>query len=806
MKFPHYPQLDQMDCGPTCLRMIAKHFGRHYAAQTLRDKAQIGREGVSMLGLAEAAETIGFKTVGTMLTLDKLIEDAPLPCILHWGQNHFVVLYRIKSSQSIITRQFLSGIWGGKKSSRELDGDFQEACLDRLVDGEERPYPNSRRSNEKSIERIFCIADPASGMIEYSRQDFLQKWLSAKIEDKSEGIALLLEPTSKFYEEDGEDPQGISLNELGGYLWQYKRLIIQLLIGMVIGSTLSLLFPVLTQSVVDVGIGTQNLSFIYLVLIAQIVLLFSTAAVDFLRSWILLHISVRINLTILSDFLSKLMRLPLAYFDVRQFGDIMQRIGDHHRIESFLTGQALNMLFSLFNLVIFGFILAFYQANIFLVALVASVLYAFWVTLFLKRRRKLDSWRFEISSKNQTLISQLVHGMQDIKLSGAETPKRWEWERTQAKLFKLNVKNLSLSQYQQVGALLINNSKNIIITFLAAKAVIDGHLTLGGMMSVQYILAQFNAPIEQMIGFLQSWQDAKISVERLNEVHVLQDEEPASLPKRSEWGMSMDICLTNVTYTYPGAGNSPILKDINLVIPAGKTTAIVGTSGSGKTTLLKLLLRFYEPQNGTVELVSSRKFPGNNTSLGNYNSGDITSQIKLNQLSQKAWRLQCGVVMQEGFIFSDTIARNIAVNDEVIDQDRLYRAAHTANIHNFIDSLPLGYHTKIGAEGNGISQGQKQRILIARSIYKNPHLLLFDEATNALDSNNEATILQNLQDFFEGRTVVVVAHRLSTVKNAHQIVVMERGEIVERGTHDELVALKGKYLELVSNQLNLATS
>nr|WP_181956074.1 peptidase domain-containing ABC transporter [Dyadobacter psychrotolerans] len=522
----------------------------------------------------------------------------------------------------------------------------------------------------------------------------------------------------------------------------------------------------------------------------------------FLRSWILLHISTRLNLTILSEFLSKLMRLPVSFFDVKQFGDIMQRIGDHRRIESFLTGQTLSVVFSLFNLVVFGFVLAYYHLSIFAVAVGASVLYAVWVILFLKQRRKMDTKRFDVSSANQSQLVQLIQGMQDIKLSGAETSKRWEWERTQARLFKWSIKSLSLSQFQQAGALLINQSKNIFITFLAAKAVVDGQLTLGGMMSVQYILGQFNAPIEQMIGFLQSWQDAQISLERLNEVHGLADEEPANEIRRKEWNNQQDIHLTKVTYTYPGAGNEPVLKNINLTIPHGQTTAIVGTSGSGKTTLLKLLLRFYEPQSGSISLKKQLVNPLGVENL--YLLPGKASELNLKYISHKAWRQQCGVVMQEGFIFSDTIARNIAVADEIIDQERLYQAAHLANIHEFIESLPLGYYTKIGAEGNGISQGQKQRILIARSVYKNPQLLLFDEATNALDANNEAVIIRNLEEFFQGRTVVVVAHRLSTVKHADQIVVMEKGEVVEVGTHAELVFAKGKYFKLVSNQLELA--
>ncbi len=818
--FPHYRQLDQMDCGPTCLRMIAKYYGRHYTAQKLREKAQLSREGVSLLGIAEAAETIGFRTVGIKVPLDKLIKEAPLPCILHWGQNHFVVLYKISSPSSVLNRNFLRSIWGGRRSGdlrsvsqHYLDNDYlTETNLSTNPDAIPGSPPSSQRrtlrlSGEQRGE-VFHIADPGRGLVSYPRSEFEQHWLSKATGIGEEGVALLLEPTTGFYEEEGEQAPGLRIGQLMSYLWRYKSLLVQLGLGMLLGSGLQLLFPFLTQSIVDVGINTQNLPFIYLVLAAQLSLMLGQAATGFIRSWILLHISVRLNLTILSEFLSKLMRLPLSFFDVKQFGDIMQRIGDHRRIESFLTGQTLSVAFSLFNLVVFGAVLAWYHLTIFVVALAASVAYGLWVTVFLKQRRKLDTRRFGISARNQSMIVQLIQGMQDIKLAGAERLKRWEWERIQARLFKWSVRSLSLSQFQEAGALLINEGKNIFITFLAAKAVLDGQLTLGAMLSVQYILGQFNAPVGQLIGFLRGWQDAQISLERLNEVHALEDEEPVEKPMRKEWPSGQDIYIEKLSYTYPGAGNEPVLKDISLTIPYGKTTAIVGTSGSGKTTLLKLLLRFYEPQKGSISLQADI---ADDTSPAFLRQAQEAAKgawgvrsLDMKSISHSAWRRQCGVVMQEGFIFSDTIARNIAVCDEVIDSERLYRAARLANIHAFIDSLPLGYYTMIGAEGNGISQGQKQRILIARAVYKDPQLLLFDEATNALDANNEAVILKNLQEFSQGRTVVVVAHRLSTVKHADQIAVMEKGEIVERGTHTELVRLKKKYFELISNQLELA--
>lgn len=592
-----------------------------------------------------------------------------------------------------------------------------------------------------------------------------------------------MEPTPAFYEQEDERSPGYSFERVLGYLWQYKRLLVQLALGLAVGSGLQLLFPFLTQSVVDVGVNTQNTTFIYLVLGAQLMLMLGRLSVEFIQSWLLLHVSTRVNLSILSDFLIKLMRLPVSFFDTKQFGDIMQRIGDHHRIESFVTGQALSLPFALVSMAILSVVLALYSLPIFGIYVAASLLYAAWIVLFLKQRRKLDFRRFDVSAKNQSALVQLVQGMQEIKLAGAERPMRWAWERLQVRLFRLQMKSLSLGQFQQVGAFVINDGKNILITFLAAQAVINGQLTLGAMLAMQQIIGQLNGPVSQLIGLSQSLQDAKISLERLNEIHTLTDEEPADRPRIDQLPVDKSLQLQRVSFTYSGAGNEPVLRDINLLIPEGKTTAIVGMSGSGKTTLLKLLLRFYEPAKGDIRL------------------GDAA----LRNVGHAMWRSQCGVVMQDGFIFSDTIARNIAVGVDRIDAGRLDHAVRVANLREFIDSLPSGLHTKIGAEGNGISQGQRQRMLIARAVYKDPQYIFFDEATNALDANNEAVIMRNLDEFFTGRTVVIVAHRLSTVCNADQIVVLDKGEITEVGTHAELVARRGDYWQLVKNQLELGT-
>lgn len=768
-----YKQPDSMDCGPTCLRMVAKHYKKNISLQYLRDKTQIGKEGVNLLGISEAAEAIGFRTQAVKISFPLLEKEARLPAILYWTQNHFVVLYKIKG-------------------------------------------------------KMFFVADPSKGLIKYTREEFRAKWISDKGE---EGVALLMEPSTSFLKDDldmSETKKGLHFGNVFRYILPYKKLLFQLFVGLAVASLLQLFLPFLTKSIVDTGINTGNIHFVYIVLLAQVALFAGRIAVEFIRSWILLHISTRINISILTDFLVKLMNLPLAFFDSKQTGDIMQRMNDHSRIESFLTGPSLNIFFSFFNLLIFSVVLAMFNMHIFLVFLIASILYGVWVVLFMKKRKQLDYKRFDLSSREKSVMIQMVQGMQEIKLNGIEKPMRWNWEHLQARLFKLKMKGLSLSQWQQVGAFFINESKNIFITFLSATAVIEGQMTLGTMLAVQYIIGQLNSPIEQLISLLQGWQNAKISMDRLNEIHTLEDEEPPAkeflfeLPpgfqRKLVGGMNNTMPLENsladdhefihnypgkdiqrtelkdrsidtgasihfkkVSFTYPGAGNEPILRDINLSIPKGKTTAIVGVSGSGKTTLLKMLLKFYEPQKGEIKL----------------------GQTSLHHISPRFWRKQCGVVMQESFMFSDTIARNIAVGTDMIDMEKLYRAVEIANIRDFIEELPLGFNTRIGADGSGISMGQKQRILIARAVYRNPEFIFFDEATNSLDANNEGLIIQNLNSFFKGRTVVVVAHRLSTVKKADQIIVLNKGIIEERGTHHELVNLKGAYYTLVKNQLEL---
>jgi len=730
--FKHYKQYDKMDCGPTCLRMIAKYYGKYFSLDSLRHLSSFSKGGVSLLGISEAAEAIGFRASGVKLTFEQLINDAQLPCIVHWNQNHFVVLTP-------------------------------------------EPALRMRRGG-------ISIADPAKDYVtKVSKKDFLHHWLSDVERNENVGLALLLEPTPKFYEQEEEKNNKLGWGMLLQYLFSYKRYVLQLIMALCVASLLQLIIPFLTQSIVDTGINTHNLQFIYIILIAQFMLFFGRTVVEFIRSRILLFISTRINISILSDFWIKLMRLPLSFFDTKRTGDIIQRVGDHRRIESFLTGSTLTVLFSMINLVIFPIVLLLYDKTIFFIFAAGSILYFIWIKIFLKQRRNLDYKRFAVASKENSATMQLIHGMQEIKLNGAEQLRRWEWEGFQTSLFKLSFQSLSLSQYQQAGAFFINEGKNIFITFFVATAVLDGRLTLGAMLAVQYIIGQLNSPVEQLIGFTQQAQDAKISLERLNEIHQLEEEEPLDKTFIKQLPEDTSVSFNNVSFTYTGAGNEPVLNNINLSIPEGKVTAIVGMSGSGKTTLLKLLLKFYENYKGEIKIGAS----------------------SLKYISPKFWRSQCGSVMQEGFIFSDTIAKNIAVSDEVVNYSKLVHSCHVANILSFIESLPLGFNTKIGAEGNGVSAGQKQRLLIARAVYKDPQYLFFDEATNALDANNEKTIMENLQEFFTGKTVIIVAHRLSTVKHADNIIVLHKGEITEKGTHEELTFKRGSYYELVKNQLEL---
>lgn len=723
-RFPHYKQMDQMDCGATCLRIIFKYYGQTFSIHKIRKLCQTTKDGVNLLGISEAAEKLGFRTYGVRLSLEQL-SQVELPCILHWNQNHFVVLYKIRRGK-------------------------------------------------------YYISDPSSGLVTFTEEEFSKNWFSTR--QLHAGLSLVLSPGPDFYNLDNEDAEAtLKWSKIFTYFYKYKKLFFQLILGMILGTLLSLITPFLTQSVVDIGINTKNISFINLILIAQLMLFIGTTSVSFIRSWIMLHISTRVNISILTDLLIKIMKLPMSFFDLKTHGDLMQRMADQQRIESFLTGSTLNTLFSMVNMVIFGFLLLIYDKTIFLVFITSTVLYVLWILFFMKYRRELDHRRFKISSENQTYMVEMIQSIKDIKLNNAQKTKRWGWEALQAKLFKFKIRSLALSQYQSAGSMAINQAKGILITFISAKAVIDGDITLGGMMAIQYIIGMISNPVEQFLGFMQSYQDAKISLERLNEIYETQEEEEVKRDYSNSLPQNRTIEVRNLTFRYYGAGNEPIFTHLNLSFPEGKTTAIVGASGSGKTTILKLLLRFYEYEGGEI----------------------VVGNRKLDQLSFNLWRDSCGFVLQDNFVYADTIEKNITINEEYPDEKRLEKAINIANLTEFVDEQPFGLATKIGTAGKGISQGQKQRLMIARAVYKEPDYLFFDEATNALDANNEKEIINKLNQFFEQRTVVVVAHRLSTVRNADNIIVLEKGEVVEQGNHEELTALKGKYYELVKNQLEL---
>ncbi len=714
-----------MDCGATCLRMISRHFGRYYSLEYLRELTYMGKQGVTLLGISDAAEHIGLQSLAVKTTYDRLARDIPMPCIAHWRQEHFVVVYKVNKNYA----------W---------------------------------------------IADPASGKFKLTREEFLDNWISDTEEGEDLGVLLLLETTPEFYAREGETTDKSGFGYVFSYFKKYRPLIVQLIVGLFLGTLIQLIFPYLMKAIVDKGIDTEDLNFIKIVLIAQLILFVTQLGVEQFRSWILLHVGVRVNISLISDFLIKLTKLPIRFFDSKITGDLMQRIADHERVQRFLTSTSLVSIFTFVNFLAFSVILFFWHKLVFAIFFGGTALYLAWVFFFQQMRRELDYKRFDQSSDNQSNLIELINGMQEIKLHNAEKQKRWAWERIQARLFRTAISSLRIGQVQRTGASFFNETKNLLITFIVAQAVIKGDMTLGMLLAVQYIIGQLNSPLGNLVDFLRNMQEAKISLERMNEIHTQEDEQQAGekiilLPE------SGDLVFEKVSFQYNGPHSPNVLKNVNLRIPKGRTTAIVGTSGSGKTTMLKLLLNIYQPTEGAIR-------------LGDINLGNINNRL---------WRSKCGVVLQDGYIFYDSIAKNIALGDEIIDKRKLLKAVKVANIQSFIESLPLGYNTKIGQEGLGLSQGQKQRLLIARAVYKNPEYIFFDEATTALDAYNEMVIMENLEEFFYGRTVVIVAHRLSTVMNADNIVVLEGGEIVEQGNHDELTYLRGAYYQLVRNQLEL---
>lgn len=723
-------QHDSMQCGIACLQMVCKYFGREYSLDSLSKLCFATTEGVSMLGINEAANTLGLHTISARVTTT-MLGKAPLPSILHWDQNHFVVLYKVKK---------------GKK---------------------------------------FYVADPRKGLVTYGLDEFKQHWISTKSNGEDKGIAMFLETTPAFFTYKMEDEEHIkekrSFRFLFGYVKKYRKYFGQIILGLIVGSLLQLVLPFLTQSIVDVGIKNQDIGFVWLILLGQLMLTISRTAIDFIRRWLLLHISLRINISLVSDFFIKLLKLPMSFFDTKLMGDLMQRMNDHSRVNNFLTQQTLNITFAMLTFVVFSVVLFFYNKLVFAIFLLGSILYGAWMTLFLKRRKVLDYELFEQQAINNNKTYEFITSMQEIKLQDCEQRRRWEWEDTQADLFGVQMKSLKLQQTQEAGSIFINEVKNIIITVVAATAVIHGQMTLGMMLAVQYIIGQLNSPVEQLMNFFYSLQDVKISLERINEIHQMDDENGKVGLQTSIEDKSEGIDIKDIMFKYDPHALRKTIDDVNIHIPQGKVTAIVGASGSGKTTLIRLMLGYYPVLEGQIN-------------IGN---------TDINKLNKKWWRRQCGVVMQEGVIFSESIARNIAVDDGDIDKERLLKAAEIACIKDYVMALPLKFNTKIGRDGVGLSQGQKQRILIARAVYKNPDYIFLDEATNSLDANNERSIVENLDKFYKGKTVVIVAHRLSTVKNADQIIVIDHGKVVEVGNHESLTAKRGAYYNLVKNQLEL---
>ncbi|MCB9081681.1 MAG: peptidase domain-containing ABC transporter [Lewinellaceae bacterium] len=730
-RFPFYEQLDASDCGPTCLRMVCRYFGRDISINYIRKITFLQRQGTSLLGLSQAAESLGMKTMGVKITQELLRTQTPLPAILFWNQNHYVILYKVK-----------------------------------------------RKS--------YLLGDPGRGLITVSEAELRKSWL---VNEQGEGIALLLDPTERFFNPDNSDSldqenKERRIWELWPYVRKFRRYFGLLITGMLLGSLLQLLPPFLTQAMIDQGVQNQDLSFVNLILLSLLLIFIASTFIDALRNWLLLHISSRLNITILSEFIYKLLKLPLHFFDTRMKGDIIQRLNDHTRIQQFLTSNTLTTLFSLFNVVVFSIALALYSKLIFLVFLSGSILSILWILYFFRARRIIDNTHFRLSAKSQNIIYELVDGIHELKLTNSEIPYKWKWENIQSKVFHTSLRALHIEQWQSIGNASLNEGKNILISYLAATQVIEGKITLGIMLAIAYITGSLNGPISQIIAFFRSAQNASISLRRLNEVQSLknEDEERIGLLKQPELAPILangDILVNHLQFSYDGPGGQPVFSDLNLRILNGKVNAIVGVSGSGKTTLLKLLTKFYSPQDGDIQV------------------GDLD----LASIDHTLWRSLCGVVMQDGYIFGDTIAHNIAIGSEEIDYNRLIQAAKIANIHDFINSLALGYQSKIGSEGTGISQGQKQRILIARAVYKNPAFILFDEATSSLDANNESKIMHHLDAFFRERTAIIVAHRLSTVRHADQIIVLDQGKVVETGSHESLVAQQGIYYRLINKQL-----
>lgn len=722
--FPVYRQLDQMDCGPSCLKMLTEFFGRKYDLEYLRQISFLQRDGASLGGLSEALSKLGIESVGIKVNFQELISEIPLPAIAHWEGNHFIIIYKVSH-------------------------------------------------------KFIYVSDPAYGKLKYRHSEFISKWAGA---EEEHGVLLLVEPTEHFLDE--EPPEVGQRNSLGfllDYLKPYKRYINQLFLGLIMAATIQLMLPFLTQSLVDYGINYEDFGFINVILLSQFFLFLTRSASEVIRDWILLYISTRVNIQMLSDFLGKLLSLPVEYFESKNTGDFMQRIYDHQRIDEFLTGRGLNIPFDIFSILVFGIVLSYFHIHIALIFLTGTSLFFGWSLLFMKKKEILDNQLFDLNRKDQSLFLQIILAVSEIKLNNSENRRKGEWKLNQNSLFRIKSKILSVGQAQIKGGLFLNELTNILIIFWSAKAVITGQITLGAMLAIQFIIGSLSLPISNIINFLTDYQSARLSFDRLSEVH---NQTPEDNRRGYENNLPTgDLNIRNLSFGYGTPSLPPLLNNLNITIPKGKITAIVGSSGSGKTTLLKLLLKFYIPWKGNLK-------------VGDDDLRDINTSL---------WRSRCGVVMQDGCLFNDTIERNITESqpDIPVDRSSLRKAVEMVNLNEFIEKLPLGYQTKIGENGQLLSGGERQRILLARAIYKNPDFLFLDEATSSLDSENEKIITDNLNSFYKNRTVVIIAHRLSTVMTADQILVMNKGEIVERGNHQDLIQNKGVYHNLIKYQLKI---
>ena len=742
--YPHFQQRDSYDCGPTCLQMIAQFYGKKFDIEFLREKCFITRNGVSALGITEAAEFIGFKTLIVKTNIEILIEECPLPVILHWNQEHFIVLYKAK-------KNFFS-------------------------------FLNKHKKN------YYLIADPAYNLQTIDEETLQKCWLS---EDTKKGIAILLEPQAEFYNQKYFLKKTNIWQNIFKYIIPFKHKIFRIVLLLTLSVLISLCFPFLNQSLVDKGIVLKNYNLINLFIISQIVLFTADTIINLIRNRLLLNTNTKISLHIVSNFLKKLLQLPIRFFDSKSVGDVSQRIQDHQRIQDFLTGDFIQTSFAIIELIIYGALLFYYQINIGFIFVGIGIVSVLWIFRFQKKREQLDYIKFNQNKIYQDKLHEMIVGMQEIKLFGAENTKRWEWEFLQQRMYKLNVKSLILEQWQQTGFHFLSYLKNILISLITAYAVVNEQLSIGIMLSISYIIGVTNSPFEQLVSFFKSAQNAKMSFERMQEVEnkMNEKEEVNNIVNEDIKNLietTSSIEFKDVSFQYNGPHSKYALHDINLSISKNKITAIVGVSGSGKTTLLKLLLGFYKPTKGFIHLITNK-----------------SKKIDISNIEPSIWRSICGTVMQDSYVFYDTIEKNICLDGKEINKNQFKMACNISNVEAFVKELPNEYKTLIGSNGTGLSGGQKQRILIARAVYKNPQFIFFDEATSSLDANNEQQIMQQLLSYFKNKTVLIIAHRLSTVKNADEIIVLEKGQIIERGNHHQLVQLQGNYFNLVKNQLAL---